>query len=78
MYRRGDYFLICQRSGQKIRRSDSVTDERTGLIVKRGWEDAKHPLEMPLKPRKPYAPTYVSPEPADRYLTANEVTESDL
>lgn len=78
MYRRGDYYLICSRSGQKIRRSEAVTDGETGMIVKRGWEDPKHPLEMRLTPRKPFSPTYVSPEPADNFLEANEITASDL
>lgn len=78
MYIRGDYYVLCNRSGEKIRRSDAVTDGETGMIVKRGLEDPKHPNEMRLKPRKPFAPTYVSPEPADNFLAVNEITASDL
>lgn len=77
-YMPGDYFLVCARTGQKIRRSQAVVDGQTGLIVKRGWEDPKHPLEMKLLPRKPYVPTLVRPEPEDHFLSANEVTASDL
>jgi hypothetical protein len=77
-YRKGDYFLTCQRTGEKIRRSEAVTDGDSGMIVKRGLADPKHPNEMPLKPRKPHSPTYVSPEPADHFLEANEITASDL
>lgn len=74
----GDYFLTCARTGQKIRRSQAVVDGQTGLIVKRGHEDPKHPLEMKLLPRKPYVPTLVRPEPEDHFLSSNEVTASDL
>lgn len=77
-FRRGDYWIICNRTGFKIRRSEAVTDGENGMIVKRGWADPKHPNEMRLKPRKPYVPTYVSPEPADHFLEANEITASDL
>jgi hypothetical protein len=74
----GDYYLTCARTGFKIRRSDAVVDCDTGLIVKRGWDDAKHPLEQKLTPRKPYVPALVRPEPEDHFLTSNEVTASDL
>lgn len=74
----GDYYVTCMRTGQKIRRSEAVVDGANGMIVKRGWDDPKHPLEMRLTPRKPYVPTFVSPEPEDHFLSDNEVTASDL
>lgn len=74
----GDYFLICARTGFKIRRSEAVVDAETGLIVRRGWDDPKHPLEMKMTPTKPYVPPLVRPEPEDHFLSPNEVTASDL
>lgn len=78
MYIPGDYYITCSRTGQKIRLSDSVVDGQTGLMCKRGWADPAHPLEQRLHERKPYVPTMVQPEPDEHYLTANEVTASDL
>jgi len=78
MYRRGDNYVICQRSGEKIHRSDSVIDGDNGMIVKRGLEDPKHPLEIRMTPSKPRVPSRISPEPDDNFLTANEITASDL
>lgn len=76
-YIKGDYYLTCQRTGEKIRRSEAVK-QWDGLIVKKGHEDPKHPLEYPMTPTKPYVPTFVSPEPADHFVEPGDVTENDL
>ena len=78
MYIRGEHYLTCMRSGEKIRRSDAVIDGQTGMIVKSDYADPKHPNEMRLMPRKPVVPSLISPEPTDYFLTANEISESDL
>lgn len=78
MYISGDYYITCSRTGFKIRLSEAVVDGQTGLMVKRGWDDAKHPLEQRLTPRKPYVPSVVQPESTDTFLTTNQVTVSDL
>lgn len=76
-YRPGDYYLTCQRTGEKIRRSQAVR-QWDSLIVKKGHEDPKHPLDMPRHPSKPYVPTFTSPEPPDRFIGPGDVTEDDL
>lgn len=76
-YRHGDYYLICQRTGFKIRRSEAARDAY-GYIVHRDHADMKHPQEGMPPPRVEKPPTFVSPEPADTFLDANDVQESDF
>lgn len=51
-YREGDYYLVCDRTGQKIRRSQAVI-QWDGLVVKRGHEDPPPPTRLLLRPERP-------------------------
>lgn len=74
---KGDYWLCCHRTGLRIRRSEAVKDAY-GYIVKRGHEDERHPQERLPPARIEKQPTFVSPEPQDTFLNANDVQTSDF
>ncbi len=76
-YIRGDYYMICQRSGEKIRRSQAVRDAY-GYIVKAEYADERHPQENIPPPRVERQPVFVSPEGVDTFLGGNDVQESDF
>lgn len=44
-YRSGDFWRICDRTGFKVRASDTVKDWN-GLIVKRSEWDGRHPQDF--------------------------------
>ena len=77
MFIKGDYYVLCQRTGLKIHRSEAVKDPY-GFIVKRGHEDPKQPQESILPPRVERQPTFVSPESVDVFLGPNDVEASDF
>ena len=76
-WRHGDYYLIDQRTGFKIRRSEAVLDAY-GYIVKAGTEDPRHPQESIRPTRIAKPPKFVSPEGTDTFLDPNDVLESDF
>jgi hypothetical protein len=76
-YRPGDYKMICQRTGFVMRRSEAVKDAY-GYIVHRDHADPKHPQEQSRAVRIENVPTFISPEPTDTFLGANDVQESDF
>jgi hypothetical protein len=76
-YRPGDYWMIDMRSGFKIRRSEAVKDAY-GYIVHRDHADPKHPQEQARALRIENIPTFISPEPTDTFLGANDVQEDDF
>ena len=51
-YRDRDYYLICDRTGQKIRRSQSVI-QWDGLVMRWGHEDPPPPTRLLLRPERP-------------------------
>lgn len=75
-YRPCDYWLLSDATGFKIRRSQSVK-QYDGLVVERGYEDEKHPLEHRIQPRPDRPPRIVRPEPEDVFIT-DEITADDL
>jgi hypothetical protein len=77
MYIKGDYYLLCMRTGKRIRRSEAVKDAY-GYIVHRDHADPKHPQEQARGLRIENIPTFISPEPTDAFLSANDVQESDF
>ncbi len=77
-YQPGNYWMLCQRTGRRIRRSDAVIDPQSGYIVHRDCADKRHPQETMPPPRIERVPTFVSPEPSDTFLGENDVTTSDL
>lgn len=75
--RKGDHNLICDYSGQKIKRSQA---RRTwdGFIVKSEFWEARHPQDFVRG--VPDNPGVVDsrPEAADVFLSAGDVTADDL
>jgi hypothetical protein len=78
MYIKGGYYMTDQRTGEKIRATEATREAKTGYIVKRGTEDPIHPQENIRVPRILSQPTFVSPEPEDRFLDPNDVLASDF
>jgi hypothetical protein len=76
-YRPGDYYIICDVTGFKIRRSEAV---RTwdGLLVRRDQADPRHPQEFVRARADLQAVPEPRPQPADYFLTENEVTPDSL
>lgn len=70
-FRPGDYYLICEASGFKIRRSDAVM-QWDGAWVHKDFCDVEHPLETPRQASKarPVYPT--RPEPTDVFIDVEE------
>jgi hypothetical protein len=77
MYKHGDYYLLDQRTGRKIRRSEAVRDPY-GFIVHKDHADPRHPQENLPPPRVERVPTFISPEPTDTFLGPNDVQVSDF
>jgi hypothetical protein len=73
----GDYYLICARTGWKIRRSDARV-EWDGTVVHKSQYEERHPLDAPRRARPERVPPVVRPEPTDVFLDVGDVTESDL
>lgn len=63
----GDYYILCQATGFKIRRSEAVK-QYDGAWVHKDFVDAAHPLDYPREPTKarPVYPTV--PEPTDNFI----------
>jgi hypothetical protein len=76
-YRPGEYKMICQRTGFVMRRSEAVRDPY-GFIVHKDHADPRHPQENLPPPRVERVPTFISPEPEDTFLGANDVQVSDF
>lgn len=76
-YRRGDYYVMDDSTGFKIRISEAVR-QWDGALVHKDNADPFHPLDMKIRVRPQRSPRVTRPEPQDRFLEANEVTENDL
>jgi hypothetical protein len=50
MYKPGDYFVQCDRSGEKVLRSQCVR-EWNGFIVKKEYAEERHPLDLQKAPK---------------------------
>lgn len=73
----GDHYIICERSGFKIRRSHAVK-EWTGLLVDRRFVDIRNPQDFVRGRREQIAVEDASPEGADAFLEVNDVTEDSF
>ncbi len=68
---------ICMRSGFKVRPGDLVKERKTGLWVAYWEVDPVHPQDhVRGKPERPTPD--LSPEPADNFLTDNQITADML
>jgi hypothetical protein len=75
-YRPGDYYLICEATGFKIRRSDAVM-QWDGAWVHKDYCDVKHPLEDPREASKAYPVFPTRPEPTDSFITVPDAFSGD-
>src|SRR5262245_54398562 len=75
-YRPGDWYLICEATGFKIRRSDAV-QQWDGAWVHKDFVDVEHPLERPRQASKarPLYPT--RPEPTNVFVDVPDEAFSD-
>lgn len=76
-YRPGDPWVICDRSGFKVRMSDT-RKEWTGLRVRKEDWEPRHPQDYVRAVKDDQRVPDARPEPADTFLEANEVTADDL
>lgn len=73
----GDYYVICDYSGFKIRRSEA-RKMWNGLIVHERFWEPRHPLDMIRSKRDKQTVADPRPEQTDRFLSVNEVTADSL
>lgn len=77
-YRPGDFYVKCDHTGFKIRRSEARMTWDNLLVRRDTWEP-RHPQEFVRSVREDT--TVEQPRggwETDTYLTTNEVTEDDL
>lgn len=76
-YKHGDNNVICDVCGFKVKASQ--TRRRwDGLVVCREDWEPRHPQDFVRGRRDRQVPAVIRPEPADKFLTDNEVTVDDL
>lgn len=75
--RPGDFYRICARTGFKVLARDTVK-EWTGQCVRRESYEARHPQDFLRARKDDQRVRDPRPEPADDFLTTNEVTRDDL
>lgn len=77
-YKPGGAYVMCQRTGFKVRKSDTVIEPRTRLRVHKDEVDGLHPLDRKRGFRDKQVFRGNVSEPADRFLGTNDVQASDL
>lgn len=76
-YRPGDYYLICDYSGFKIRRSDArMTWD--GMLVHRDYWEPRQPQDFVRGRADKIAVENPRPEGEDTFLDTNAVSVDDL
>lgn len=76
-YHHGDFNRICDRSGFKVKASDTVR-EWNGQIVKREFAEPRHPQDF-VRGRKDQQTVHMPrPEAPDSFLNPGDVTKDDL
>lgn len=74
----GGAYTICQRTGFKVRISDTVIEPRTRLRVHKDHADPIHPQDHIRAKRDKQVFRKAVSEPADVFLALNEVTEDSF
>ena len=77
-FKGGDSYVLCQRSGFKVRLSDTIIEPRTRLQVLRSWADPEHPQDRIRAKRDKQVFRRNTSEGPDRFLAVNEITAADL
>ena len=73
MYKHGDYYVICDTSGEKVLRSECVR-QWDGFLVKKEYADQRHPLDLQRPPPAERVPHETRPESTDTFLDYGDVT----
>jgi hypothetical protein len=76
-YIAGDNWVRCDRTGFKVRASDTVR-EWNGAIVRKQSAEPRHPQDYVRGRPDISRPAVVRSEQADYFLADNEVTRDDL
>jgi hypothetical protein len=76
-WRSGDYNIICDYSGQKIKRSDAMKTWDNYIVRRDLWEP-RQPQDFVRGMRDKISVYDARSESEDIFLTSNEVTQDDL
>lgn len=76
-YEAGEYYLICDVCGFKVKRRNARKRWDNALVCEKDWEP-KNPLLNPVVPRETTAVRDARPEGSDYFLSTNEVSADDL
>lgn len=76
-YRPGDWFVICDRSGFKVRASE-CRKTWDGLFVHKSHFEPRHPQDFVRGIRDSQRVPISRPRGEDRFLTTNQVQPEDL
>lgn len=77
-YRHGDHNVIDQRSGFKVKSSETSIEWTQLQVRKEGEWEPRHPQDFAISTRDHQAPPWVRSENLDGFLAANEVNEDNL
>ena len=77
MYNAGDYNVICDVCGFKIKRSKALKRWDGAIVCKDDWEP-RHPQDKIKAIKEKQTVKDARPEPEYRFLSANEIKPSDL
>ncbi len=76
-YRAGDYYVICDVCGFKIRASETRRRWDNLRVCTKDWE-SRHPQDFVRGRRDRQRVPDPRPEPADNFIEVNDITEADL
>lgn len=76
-YIQGDPWVICDRSGFRVRKSETVK-EWTGLVVAKRYSEERHPQDFVRGRAENMAVEDARPDSDPIFLSVGEVTENDL
>lgn len=73
----GDYNVICDRTGAKIKASDAVL-QWDGLLVHKDWAEDRHPLDFVPSIEREEAVPVSRPQVTATFLNPGDVTKDNL
>ncbi len=76
-YRAGDYYVICDVCGFKIRASETRRRWDNLRVCTKDWE-SRHPQDFVRGRRDRQRVPDPRPEPADNFIEVGDITEADL
>lgn len=76
-YRPGDYYVICDVCGFKMRASETRRRWDNLRVCMKDWE-TRHPQDFVRGRRDRQRVPDPRPEPSDNFIEVNDITEADL